>query len=272
MSWRASTWWFLLALIGLHTAAGQGIRPPFGRPPGTPQTEPFAATGIVQRVLPGRVQILTNTNQTWIVLIDPKAVVHVQGTAKADYLRPGQYVRFMAAVDKKGRVVDKLASLTLFTPRAPTELGIWPEGTAGEQQAGQPQQFGAGAAPSNPAAGDAQRYMVAGRIASLRRGTMAVNTGRVLIQAELAEDPKIEVDVANYLLAKPGDKISVTKGRMPAGLMALPPGRIGTAQATELTIELTQPLTTQPAKPARPPRQPPPEGPQAAGQHAQPGT
>ncbi len=243
-----------MSFLPVATAMAQGIRPPYGRQPEAPPTEPFAAQGVVQQVAPGRLQIRTNTNQTWLVLIDPKAVVHVKGTAKADYLRVGQYVRFTAEIDQKGRVAGKLAELTLFTPTAPTHIGIWPEGTTGEEQAGAEQPFGAGAGSGADPAAQTQRYTVAGRIVGARRGQLSIHAGRAMIQAELAEEPTIEVDVANYLLAQPGDKISVTKGRMPAGLMVLPPGRVGTARATELTIELAQPLTTTPPKPPRAPR------------------
>ncbi len=266
--------WFTVGLCTVFlgaSASGQGIRPPYGRQGEAPPTEPFAAQGVVQQVMPGRVQILTNTHQTWLVLIDPRAEVHVKGTAKADYLRVGQYIRFTAEIDRKGRVVGKLEELTLFTPTAPTHIGIWPEGTVGEEQAAGGQAFGAGAtkgqgfgaggaAGAGPAS-EAQRYMVAGRTVRARRGTLAINAGRAMIQAELAEEPLIHVDVANYLLAQPGDKIAVTKGRMPAGLSVLPPGRIGTAQATELSIELAQPLTAAPPKPVLPPREEKPRSP-----------
>lgn len=262
MSRPASALGFTLVLFSAAAAMAQGIRPPYGRQGEGPPTEPFAAQGVVQQVMPGRMQILTNTNQTWLLSIDPKAEVHVKGTAKADYLRVGQYVRFTAEIDRKGRVVGKLEELVLFTPTAPGHIGIWPEGTAGEEQAAGGQAFGAGAAngPGFGAGGgaspapEAQRYTVAGRIVGARHGTLSINAARAMIQAELAEEPTIYVDVANYLLAQPGDKITVTKGRMPAGLMVLPPGRIGTAQATELSIELAQPLTTAPPKPPHVPR------------------
>jgi hypothetical protein len=241
----------LLACMGL-TAAAQRV-PPGGRPPEKPQMQPFAAEGTIQAIAPGKIGILTNTNQRWVVLVDPKAVIHVKGTAKADFLRVGQFVRFTAEIDKRGNVQGKLDKLALFTPSEDNRPGIWPEAAGGEGQNG----FGVGAAAP---AGEPQtaRYTVAGQITGVRKGKLVVGVGRVAVQAELADDPAIDVDVSDMSLVHPGDKISITKGKMP-------PGQLGLAQAAELTVELSQPLTTARPKPVRPePTRPEPTRPEPA--------
>ena len=221
---------------------GREVRPP------KPRMEPFAAKGTLRAVMPGRFQILTDSAQNWIVFVDPKAIVHVTGTAEPDFLKVGMFVRFTAEVDKRGLVKDKLKQLTIFTPSPLVFPGIWPEGQ--EPSAGKPaearKRFGTGTG-AGPAAGKpptSNVYTVAGQIAGSRKGRLTVNTGRAAVRIQVADDAKIDVDFADYSVAKPGDRISVTKGKMFAG-------RMGIAQALELTIKLSKPLALPKKKPAR---------------------
>ena len=72
-----------LVVVAEAEAQPRGAKPKMAR---------FAAQGAVQAVGPGAIQILTNTNQTWIVFVDPKAKISVTGTAEADFLRPGLFL------------------------------------------------------------------------------------------------------------------------------------------------------------------------------------
>jgi hypothetical protein len=183
-----------------------------------------------------------------MVWIDPKANIHVNGTAKADFVRPGLFVKFTAEVDKRGKAQDKVEELTIFTPSQQDIPGFWPEGTG----------------PAAPEEGDGVgdfrpvippqmstgryltpgKYAVAGRITADRKGKFTLTTARRIFQFELAEEPKIEVDFADYSVAQQGDQISVKKGKMFAG-------RMGMAQASELAIKLSEPLTFRVEKPVR---------------------
>jgi hypothetical protein len=250
-------------LLGLLVPVeGQGIgRGRTARPPKVlkPETEPFVAEGTVRAIMPGRIQMLSDSGQNWTVAVDPKAVVHVTGTAEPDFLRPGLFIRFKAEIDQRGTAKEKLRELTIFRPSREDLPGIRPEGEggAGDKPAEGERRFGAlppegrRKRPSERTRGAARGsiptsgvYSVAGRITSSRNGTLTVSAGRAAVRVELAEDAKIDVDTADYSLAKQGDRISVTKGKMFAG-------RIGLAQAQELTIKLSEPLTLNKKKPAR---------------------
>lgn len=241
--------WIALSLLPLSEA--QGVRPRGDIPPGKnfkPKTEPFMAEGTVQAVLPPRIRMLADSGQQWIVIVDPKATVHVIGTAEPDFLRPGMFIRFTAEIDKRGTVKEKLRRLTIFTPSSKDPVGAWPEtkGPAGSKQAKGKPRFGEGSG-SEPAAATAPTsavYSIAGRITRCHKGGLTVRVGRNAVQVQLAEEPEIGVDFADYSVAKQGDRISVTKGKMFAG-------RIGLAQAQELTIKLSKPLTLAKKKPAR---------------------
>lgn len=192
-------------------------QPPRAEPP---KTVPFTADGTVQAVAMGRIQMLTNTNQYWIIFIDSKTSVQVTGVAQPDVLRVGTFIRFTTAVDKRGKASGKVGALTIFTPSAPNTVGAWPQTT--------------------PAS-----YTVAGQIQRVRGGKLTVGFGRSNIEIELAEKPTVAVDFADYTVAKRGDAISITSGKMF-------PGRLGFAQASQLTIELAKPLTFAKRKPGNP--------------------
>jgi len=265
----------------LFPAYGQVIRPRRDMRAGKgvkPKLEPFAAEGTVQVVMPRGIQMLTDSTQNWMVIVDPKTVIHVIGTAEADFLRAGMFIRFTAEVDNRGMAKEKLEQLTVFTPSQQNLPGIWPEGQepAGDKPAEGERRFGTGiggvppvghakAPPNGRAAGKAPTsgvYTIAGRITRCRKDRLTVHAGRAAVRVQLAEDPKIDVDFADYSVAKPGDRISVTKGKMFAG-------RIGLAQAQELTIKLSKPLSLAKKKPVRP-KPPPKKRPRRQPQKADP--
>ena len=241
------------AAVALATSAGaQAFRPREGR---QPATDPFAAEGTVHGVMPGQIQMMTATNQPWIVFLDPMSKVHVRGTAEPDFLKRGMFIRFSAQLDKRGKSQSPIAELTVFTPSAETPVGIWPAGAAPVMGAEGANQFGATFGPgvnAGPGAAKAPAtsfYTVGGQITGERKGKLTVNAGRGIVQIELTESPVINVDFADYTVVRKGDKISV-RGRMFRG-------RQGFAQAQELTIEVAQPLTDPRRKPTKPKAIPP---------------
>jgi hypothetical protein len=214
----------------------------------------FRAEGTVEAIGRGVIQILTDSNQPWMVWVAPEAKIHVVGTAEADFVRPGMFIRFTTEVDKrtKGRITEKVEELTIFTPfRGPSDaVGLWPEGTgpADGKEGATESDDPFGGVPDDQAAGGrppmSQLYTIAGQITGNRRGRMTVDTGRGVFRFELADEPKIAVDIVDYIYAKKGDKVSIPRGKKYIG-------QIGRAMAEELKIKLSEPLTTTKKKPAR---------------------
>jgi len=94
-----------------------------------PQRERFDADGTLEAIMPGRIQMMTNTQQKWLVSIPLQATVEVNGTATLDALHAGVFVEFKGEVDNKGTVKDKLSELTICTPAPDRQPGIFPPGS-----------------------------------------------------------------------------------------------------------------------------------------------
>jgi hypothetical protein len=264
---------FALLVLGVSAPAdAQGRRNAM-----QPQTEPADIKGTVEGVMRGRIGLLDGTKQPWIVAVPNNAKVHVTGTAKADFLRPGIFVEFKGEIDNRGTVKEKVAELTIVTPTQEKPIGVFPDDSKasdakpGEDKGG----FGAGAGGpgggkvSGKAGGkaggkrgglaggtpDSGACRVVGCVTNYKDNKLGINAGRGIVQIELADEPAIKVESADYTLACKGDKISI-KGEMLRG-------SAGLAQAKEVKIELAEPLSlikkkptpTKP-EPKRPPKRP----------------
>jgi hypothetical protein len=213
----------LVAAAGL-CRPGLGAQPPGGVPQ---PTENFEAEGVIDQIIPGRIQMTTNANQKWLIWITPQTRVVLTGTATADLLRPGMCVRLHAAIDKQGNVTDKVEQLTVFTPERRTTFGLWSE--AGKEQ------FGTG--------GQSKVYEIVGRIAGAQQGKLAVAAGSAALKLELSEQAKIDDNLNDLSLARPGDKITV-RGRMF-------PGQPGMGQAAEVQVSAAAVLGAAKPKPTK---------------------
>jgi hypothetical protein len=271
---------FALLILGVSAPAdAQGRRNAM-----QPQTEPADIKGTVEGVMRGRIGLIDGTKQPWIVAVPNNAKVHVTGTAKADFLRPGLFVEFKGEIDNRGTVKEKVAELTIVTPTQDKPIGIFPDDSkASDAKPGKDKAdkggFGAGA--GGPAGGpgggkasgkagakaggrrgglgggtpDSGACRVVGCVTNYKDNKLGINAGRGIVQIELADEPAIKVESADYTLACKGDKISI-KGEMLRG-------SAGLAQAKEVKIELAEPLSgvkkkptpTKP-EPKRPPKRP----------------
>jgi len=237
-------------------------------------------TGIVDAVVPGYIRILSGQNQLLVLQVLGTAKCQLTGKAKPEALGPGYYVRFLAAVNKRGMVEDKITKLTVFTPTTFRQPGAEPDSGMGttfgprpgaDKKKGEEKAkpaFGAGAAAAaeagkaaagaHKAAGavgagakgaGAEVYDVRGVITGVPNGKVKLHVPntyfRSSLTVEIAEDADIDVELDDpmaYTLARKGDKIEV-KGRLALG------GDRGFAE--ELDIILGEPLgSSQDAKKA----------------------
>jgi hypothetical protein len=272
-------------ILALSAPSGaQGVRNP-GRGPGPgmqPQGgQPVDIDGAVEGMMPGRMQVRTNTNQSMPVMFQPMTEVHLSGTATAEFLRVGLCVEFTAEIAKTGVAKDKISQLTIFTPTPQKATGLFPEGAGGtpgdvepfapagggkpgadvgpgtgkpgRKTHGKPApggDFAPGAAGSaaghkGPAAGVQlpATCVVRGQIKACHGNSLTVQTGKLLVKAELADNPDIKVDVADYSMASKGDKVTV-RGRVMPGKNFI--------QAESVKIEAAQPLGGGKKRPGKP--------------------
>lgn len=221
-------------------------------------------SGTIEAVGPGMVQVLSAAKQPWVLQVLPNATCQLTGKAKAEFLGPGLFVRFVAEVNKRrGTVDEKITKLTIFTPSQFRQPGAEPDLGAGstfgdrtgaEKKADEAPKptFGAGAAPS-PALGggagkrsgpgakgdDVKMFDVRGQITAVSNGKATIHVPNVyfkpLLRVEIAEDADIDVeldDPAGYTLARKGDKVQA-RGRQTLGNQGF---------AEDLQIELASPL------------------------------
>ena len=188
--------------------------------------------GSIEAIRQGMVKIATTGGESWMVHIPPTAEIMVTGTATPDFLKPELCIEFLADVNRHGRVQNKIEKLGIFTPSELKFLGAFAEAgfDNGPNDAGQ-----RGKRPTS-------RYKVHGRITSMKNDKLTVDYRTGTVEIELADEVKIDLAVADYRFAKPGDKISCTG--IQVGEKA--------AQATRVSIDMAQPLSGMAKKSRRP--------------------
>jgi hypothetical protein len=171
-----------------------------------------ASNGIMKAVLDGK---------PWYLKFDKGATVKVMGTATADFLSPGIFVRFKAELDRRGKASAPITELDIFTPDAKNPVGAVTEGGAFAE------------APKKGPAATPTAYTVAGRISSMHKGNMTVACGNMTVKADVAPEATIKIDVADPSWAAAGDKIEVKGYFM----------REGFGMVTDMAVDIANPLT-----------------------------
>ena len=172
-----------------------------------------ASGGVMKAVLDGK---------PWYLKLDKGATIKIDGTATADFLAPGIFVRFKADLDKRGKAAAPVTELDVFTPDAKNPVGAM---TAGGAFADSPKKGPASATPVS--------YTVAGRISAMHKGSMTVACGNMTVKADVAPEATIKVEVADPTWAATGDKIEV-KGYFL---------REGYGMVTDMVVDIANPLT-----------------------------
>lgn len=208
--------------------------------------EPVEADGTVEAFAPGKILILTNTNQKWLFTLSRNTELHVTGSAEFDYLRPRLFIEFEADLDRRGRSPNPVGELSLFTPSQVKFPGVFPAGMGGpDAAAAMP-----APAPKKPDPNATTRYKILGQITAIKNRSLTVNAARGIVRIDVAEDAKIGVDVADLSVVQKGDKINVVGTSRQEGF----------GDARTVAIELSQPLSAPkkkgPRRPKRPGRKP----------------
>jgi len=199
----------------------------------------WSQQGTIQDVSATMVSIKTGADQVWLVRVDPKAKVQVEGTAEAGYLHAGLNVRFSGEIDKKGALQSDITQLEIFTPQDKRSIGLFPAGG------------GPDAKPVRVVA--AGKYEIRARVNTYKDGQLTVSAGGKKITGKLAPNAEIKVNAASLQMAQEGDTIRASGWK------------IGPTQAmaNDIAVTLTKPLASvvkkpRPTKPPRTPRNTPP--------------
>jgi hypothetical protein len=196
--------------------------------------------GVLEGVTRGGIMVAASDSKLSRVVIPPTAKVTVTGTATVDYLQTGMLVEFQGEIDDQGKLAKEVDALKLVTVDKPT--GFFPPESGGDQGGlfGGAEAGGGDksvkhakkpAAKGPPAAGS---YRIVGKLL-VGRGKFSVHVGRSTLPLELSDQTAVTVESSDYMTAHKGDKVTV-KG------MAMPSKMGPIVQATEVKIELSEPL------------------------------
>jgi hypothetical protein len=219
---------FFLAVFPAHAQNAQGIRNPYGikQDRNIQQNqiiENFNGTGTIEAVATGKIQMVTDLNERWLIGIQPQTQVHVTGNMNADFLCPGMFVQFKADVDKRGIVSGKVEQLAVITPSQDKPSGIVPQpGASIAGHEGSDDDKTRAAVPST----------VRGQISKYQKNKLHIKVDKKTLICDLSNNAKISVDLDDYSLARRGDKIKVQGMKMG--------GVAGSVQAMQVKIDLIE--------------------------------
>lgn len=231
------------------SAVAQNVRPP-NRPPQM-QREPVKAAGSIKEAMGGMLHVIGAGGDQWLVRLDPQPrSVSFMGTAEESWLQPGMLVRFTGIMDRRGKILEPLSSLSVVSMRQGYVFGVSQEG-AGAAAAGNegPKLFEdpkpeKPVAPAKKPAGPVEpaAVMVIGRITSHKPGKLTIDAGtRKELKVELQEGAKISVDVADLSWAKAGDKVEIDGWAYPQQKQNV--------FAQEITVTASNPLVNEKKRP-----------------------
>jgi hypothetical protein len=183
-------------------------------PPPAAPAQKLDGVGTIEGVAAGALKVNVNGMQG-VVQPGPKCRIEVTGLAEPGFLRPGMLVRFNAEVGKNGRTTAPLNTLEIVTmKRAMEEAAMAAQAKKAENA-------------------EPETEMILAKIGSVKNKYLTLTTtAGESITAELGANPSISVNVDDYSVASPGDKVEVNATIAPQGY----------AVATKIVIKLARPL------------------------------
>lgn len=172
--------------------------------------ENIKGEGKVAEIGPGVLGIVGEGGDQWMVKLPNKLEdFAVSGKAERGFLKAGMWVEFIGTVGKRGQVAGPITDIVVFTPRPGYEVGITPSrsssapagGLFSSEEEEKPKK-------AKPAAEEPTEYRIAAAINKVgRKGEITVSASGVTLKADVAEDAKIKIDVADLQYVSVGDKV-----------------------------------------------------------------
>jgi hypothetical protein len=187
--------------------------------------EPVKGAGKIAEIAPnGLLRVIGPGGKEWWLQVQAKSkdTIYI-AKAELGWLQPGTYVRFSTALDKKGKAQDpiKTAMVLSMRPEFPpgviaetAERGIDTSGLFTDPEEAAAKKKAPPKKPKPETLGDAESYLVTGRIAQIKEGRFSVNTNGLSITGEFAPTAKISVEL-NELRGNVGDEVEFEGTRAP---------------------------------------------------------
>ena len=131
--------------------------------------------------------------QRWLLRVDHDADVIVKGSAESSYLRAGQVVRLVGAIDEKGNLETPLKEIEVYTPEGKAAFGLFSKNAADDAKPERKTPAGA--------------YQIRGKIRTVKDRHIEIAAGAKKISGDLAEGCKISVRLHDLSLAQESDKV-----------------------------------------------------------------
>ncbi|MCA9131509.1 MAG: hypothetical protein KDA45_00070 [Planctomycetales bacterium] len=202
-------------------------------------------SGTLEAVLGNRLTLKTKQSPETFVFLGSETTLHYSGTAEPSFLVAGLMVRFTAPFDASGVPQAAVSQLEIFRPvkvrRMSAELvqsqtpGIYPVLEEAEADA----KGKKASATPRPAEPGAMNVLVVGLLRGLQGDKISVVAGTRTIVAQLAPDADIVVSSGDTFFCQPGDQVTLTGLKNPAGLV----------QAESVRIQGAKPLAQSDGKP-----------------------
>lgn len=222
----------LLLTVSISSPVARGQGQPRGQ---APRLMTLRTEATIEAVRAGVLLVATEKGDKWAITT-PRTVeaIEFHGEASSNWLQRGMSVRFHTLLDKRFRAQENVRGISVITLRQGVMPGIFPD----QETPGKNESF---TTPKVPAARKrasrtvpTTRCLVIGRLLGVKKGNLMVAAGRRVVEAPLAENAEVTVDVNDYRLARNGDKVEVEARYMPQ--------RPGQAQGERLVITAAKPL------------------------------
>ena len=180
--------------------------------------QPVEVSGTIQGVARNGIVVSNGNNQLWkVAIVAPSKInvgtkLQVTGTATVNNLRSGLIVELSADIDNRNTIQGKIDALTITSITREKPMGVFPDADSGFGGNDADKSVKRSAHAKSGKAGRGQivgRCRIVGRLVVGRGGSMSVQPGRGTLSFELAETPKISVDMADLSLVRAGQEVSV---------------------------------------------------------------
>lgn len=241
----ASGWAVGLAMV-VSTAAAQE----FGPRPQQPQQPPNArGEGTIKAIQGPLLLVEGGGGEKWSIRPNDLRQSTYNGTASPAWLHAGLWVRFTGQFDQRGASHGAVDEVEVFTyrpsrqPREGEQPGLYPAGGVGALD----KLFGD---EKDKPAKEVKAFKVVGQVTGVSKNRIQVATPGAVVSAELAENARVAVSLADPTLARVGDKVTFDGWASPQQPNQVLGNRLTFTGSEPLGV--AKPAKPSPKKPAKP--------------------
>jgi hypothetical protein len=193
-----------------------------------PQSLALEAKGTLEAMQGNLVKFKeTDSEQVWLLKVDPRTQVSIEGEADVDYLRTGMTVELVGDVNEQSKLAEPIEELRVLETKGRPAMGLF--NTEDDPQDAKPLR--------SP---DPGTYRIRGRIKSVKDREIEISAGRFTVSGTAGEEFKAKLSIDNPRLAKPGDTMQVKAWYYDVARPNPVAQRPGQALAESLSITLSQ--------------------------------